>query len=87
VHDVERLGADLHRLIDAHVELAHRERDAGPARHGRLKAGLTQMVLAEGERQRWPLDREQLERLFDLDIELNAQGLGVWLDEQSNSTS
>ena len=78
VGDVQRLAGLLFEQIDAMVALATAQRGAS-ARHAALKAGLTQLC------------REQLERhgLQDidagiaglaLDIELNAQGLGVWLD-------
>lgn len=80
VGDVARLGADLHRLIDAHVAIAERCRDAGPARLDRLKTGVAELVLAEAERQAWPLESDALMRLFAIDIELNAQGLAAWLD-------
>jgi glyoxylase-like metal-dependent hydrolase (beta-lactamase superfamily II) len=80
VGDVARLGADLHRLIDAHVAIAERCRDAGPARLDRLKTGVAELVLAEAERQAWPLGSDALMRLFAIDIELNAQGLAAWLD-------
>ena len=80
VRDIARMGADLHRLIDAHAGLAHRERDAGAARHERLKAGVTEIVLGEARRYGWTLPREQLLALFAGDIELNAQGLANWLD-------
>lgn len=83
VRDVERLGADMHRLIDAHVALARAHRDAGAQRHERLKQGLERMVSEESERQRWPLERAQVLALFATDIELNAQGLAIWLDTAS----
>lgn len=77
---VERLGADMHRLIDAHVALARAHRDDGAERHKRLKRGLERMVLEESKRQRWPLGAAQVLALFATDIELNAQGLALWLD-------
>ena len=83
--EVERLGADLHRLIDAHVALAQAHRDAGALRHERLKQGLEAMVLAEAQRQSWTLTAAQALELFATDIELNAQGLGVWLDRAQQS--
>ncbi|HUW37356.1 MAG TPA: MBL fold metallo-hydrolase [Rhodocyclaceae bacterium] len=79
VGDIPRLAADLHRLIDAHTELALRERD-GPGRHQRLKAGLAQIVIEEAELQDWALRGDDLLTLMAMDIELNAQGLGAWLD-------
>ena len=80
VRDIARMGADMHRLIDAHVQLAYRERDAGAARPERLKAGVTEIVLGEAERYGWTLPREQVLGVLAGDIELNAQGLAIWLD-------
>jgi len=80
VRDIQRLGADLHRLIDAHRDVALAHKDAGPARHERLRQGVTEIILGEAERYRWPFPRERVLELFGLDIELNAQGLGCWLD-------
>lgn len=80
VRDVPRLAADLHRLIDAHVELALREKGAGEQRHARLVEGVTAILLEEARRYEWHLGRERLVEIFAMDIELNAQGLGSWLD-------
>ena len=80
VCDIERLGADMHRLIDAHVAAAREHRDCGGERHEGLKRSIERIVLAEGERQRWALGRDRILELFALDIELNAQGLAIWLD-------
>ena len=80
IGDIERLGADLHRLIDAHVALARTHAHAGERRHALLKAGVERMLLEEAQRQAWPLAAQDVLALFATDIELNAQGLGVWLD-------
>lgn len=80
VRDVPRLGADLHRLIDAHVAAALRHRDAGAERHGRIKADIVEILLGEAQRQGWRMAPDGLLRLMAVDIELNAQGLGAWLD-------
>jgi hydroxyacylglutathione hydrolase len=82
VRDIPRLAADLHRLIDAHAALGEREKDAGSARHERLRAGVRELVLGEAARQRWTLPREEILEVFGVDIELNAQGLGAWLDSR-----
>jgi hydroxyacylglutathione hydrolase len=74
------LGADLHRLIDAHVELGERHRRAGAERKRLLMEGVRSLVLAERERQGWRLPSEKVLEVFALDIELNAQGLESWLD-------
>ncbi|MCB1920952.1 MAG: MBL fold metallo-hydrolase [Candidatus Competibacteraceae bacterium] len=80
VSDVQRLGADLHRLIDAHVAVAERERDSGPEREARIVEGLWALMDAEAARQGWRLAPEQWREVLRSDIEINAQGLHYWLD-------
>ncbi|MFT3759501.1 MBL fold metallo-hydrolase [Thauera sp.] len=80
VTDVARLGADLHRLIDAMVAVARAARGDEVARHVEILAGLEQVIREEAGRQGWALDEEQTLELLRMDLELNAQGLGIWLD-------
>jgi len=80
VRDIPRLAADLHRLIDAHAQLALVVRDDGPERHQRLKNGVARLLLEEKQRQNWTLPCEKMLEIFASDIELNAQGLAIWLD-------
>jgi len=84
VSDVPRLGADMHRLIDALVQVAHdaqgRCGGAGPARVERMQESIAALLLAERARQGWRLPEEKVLEIFALDIELNAQGLEVWLE-------
>lgn len=81
VTDVARLGADLHRLIDTEVAVARAARGEGVARHVEILAGLEQIVREEADRQGWSLPEDKVFELLRLDLDLNAQGLGVWLDE------
>ena len=83
VEEPQRMAADLHRLIDEHVRIALEQRQAGAGRHERLKQALRTLVLEEARRQRWLLSDERLLEVFSGDFELNAQGLGVWLDAQA----
>jgi len=80
VAEPRRLAGDLHRLIDAHAEMALRLREPGAQRHARLVAGVRDIVLEEAARQRWALTKEEVIATFEFDIELNAQGLAAWLD-------
>ena len=80
VTDVERLAADLHRLIGAHVAVAQAARGEGVARHVEILAGLEQIVREEAGRQGWTHPEAEVLDLFRQDLELNAQGLGIWLD-------
>ena len=83
VRNARRLGADMHRLLTAHEEMALLQQDSGAVRHERLRAGVRRIVLDEARLQQWPLTQEQLLALFAGDIELNAQGLAIWLDAQA----
>ncbi len=81
VRTVPRLGAQLHRMLDAYAALAERCRDTGDARYSLLHEGMKAIVLNEAHRAGWQRHDEQ--RLLDvlgLDIELNAQGLVSWLE-------
>jgi hydroxyacylglutathione hydrolase len=82
VRDVEQHADDLHRLIDAHVTLARRAKGAGQDRHAWLRAGLTDLVVEEADRYGCMQPQEQIIEVWAGDIELNAQGLGVWLDSR-----
>lgn len=80
VTDVERLAGDLHRLIDTQVAVAQAARGDGVARHVEILAGLEQIVREEAERHGWTLSEDDYMEILRMDLELNAQGLGVWLD-------
>lgn len=80
LRDIPRLAADLHRLIDAHAELALKYANSGAQRHDRLTRGVRDLVRAEALRQGWKLTEDDALEVFKLDIELNAQGLEAWLD-------
>ena len=77
--EVDRLAADLHRLIDAHVAIARANRDAGARRQAAIEEGLRELVVEEARRQGWGVSPQEALEIFGLDLELNAQGLDVWL--------
>lgn len=80
ITDIARMGADLHRLIDAHAELGLRWADC--ADHAQREAGLTAGVhqLVVDEARRANADEARWLEAFSNDIALNAQGLASWLD-------
>jgi glyoxylase-like metal-dependent hydrolase (beta-lactamase superfamily II) len=79
VGDVPRLAALLLEQVDAMVALARSMRHASE-RHAQLKQGLRALYLqrlaVHGFR-----DTERATQLLEMDVELNAQGLAVWLDK------
>ena len=80
----ERLAQALIEQIDAMVELAQRSADrAGADRHRSLCEGLRTLYCDRAQRHGCPLDASEVAQVLAMDIELNAQGLGVWLDRQA----
>lgn len=84
VEDLERLAADLHVQIDAMVERAHAS-NGKPDRHVVLKNLLTDLYLERAQTHGWTEGRDALRDVIGMDIELNAQGLEVWLDGQKKA--
>jgi hydroxyacylglutathione hydrolase len=80
VRDIPRLAADLHRLLHAHERVALEAKDLGAARYEAMREGLTRIAIEESKRQGWTVSEERLMEVLTHDIELNAQGLGDWLD-------
>jgi glyoxylase-like metal-dependent hydrolase (beta-lactamase superfamily II) len=79
VGDVPRLGALLKGQIDEMVALAKGLR-AAPDRHEALKRGMLDIFTARLQAHGTALSRQQIGELLTLDLELNAQGIAVWLD-------
>lgn len=75
-----RLAYDLHHMLDDFVRLAEEMRDAGEARHRLLTKKLGSYLLEKLAAHSCGLDRAAASALLANDIELNAQGLEVWLD-------
>ena len=78
--DVAGKALDLHRMIDAHVAIALREKKAGAERHARIRVGLDELLFEETKRFGCRLADADVLKVFDADLELNTQGLVVWLD-------
>ena len=90
VADVERLAADLHTQIDAMVAIAQAAQQHGgdaTQRHALMKSSLTELYARRAHAHGWQGDRVAPLELLGMDIELNAQGLGVWLDTAQKRAS
>jgi glyoxylase-like metal-dependent hydrolase (beta-lactamase superfamily II) len=79
VQGVAALGAMLLEQIDELVQLSTPLRDA-PDRHAQLKQALSATYLRRVRAHGCTLADEEVLRLLANDIELNAQGIGVWLE-------
>lgn len=80
VAEVPQKAADLLRHLDVLVALAKAEKDAGAERHQRIKQAGTQYLLEQLRAHGCRLPEAELLAIWETDLELNAQGLGVWLD-------
>ena len=80
LNDVGRSGEELHRLIDAFVTVAQQHCDAGTTRHEGIHDALADLVLKEVAALGCVLPAEKVLALLAHDIEINTQGLEVWLD-------
>jgi glyoxylase-like metal-dependent hydrolase (beta-lactamase superfamily II) len=79
VGDVPRLADLFLGQLDEMVALA-KSLTAGPDRHEALKQGLGAIHLRSLRAHGVLLSDERIRDLLALDFELNAQGIGIWLD-------
>jgi glyoxylase-like metal-dependent hydrolase (beta-lactamase superfamily II) len=80
VTDVERQAEQVLRQLDAMVELAH-SAHGSPERGSRLRTALRSLYVAEMVACGIDEAQSLADRLLAIDIELNAQGLEIWLDQ------
>ena len=81
VTQLPRLADGLHHMLDDFVNVAERVRDAGAVRHKQLAEGLASYLLERLGAHGCRLPPDKALALLENDIELNAQGLEVWLDK------
>ena len=74
VKDVAQKALQLHRLIDAHVAIARREKEVSA-----IRAGLADLLLSEARLFGCRLPDADILDVFGPDLDLNAQGLAFWV--------
>jgi glyoxylase-like metal-dependent hydrolase (beta-lactamase superfamily II) len=79
VRDLPRLAREVKERILAYADLGARYRDA-PDRAAKLRNGMFAMMGVWLDAHGFPRDDAERHRLLDDDVELNCQGLEVWLD-------
>ena len=79
VLQLDRLADDLKRRVDELAQLA-RSLATEPDRASRLRSEMFGLMSAWLDAHGYPGDVAERHRLIDDDVELNAQGLEVWLD-------
>ncbi len=86
VDDVPRLGGLLLTLLQSLVSLAKGLQDH-PQRHQALKQAQLDLFCTSLAAHGVPLSRAQIEALLAVDLELNAQGLAIWLDRAATQAA
>jgi glyoxylase-like metal-dependent hydrolase (beta-lactamase superfamily II) len=84
VNDLARLARDLHRAVDEYVEIARRHHGK-PDRGALIRRELKTWFDAALDRHGYTGGDATRRALLETDIELNSQGLEVWLDHSSRS--
>lgn len=81
VRNPDRLAEQMHEGIDAYVAIA--EQHAHDAdRSANIRDGLTEYYTAQLAAHGYAGDRDAMQHVLGIDIELNAQGLEFWLDKR-----
>lgn len=83
VDGVPKLAEDLVSQIEAMVAIgqaAHAAASSPTDRHARIVAALAALYLERAQAHGCAMSPQQVHALLAMDVELNAQGLGVWLD-------
>jgi glyoxylase-like metal-dependent hydrolase (beta-lactamase superfamily II) len=84
VTDVPRLGRALKEQIAEYVRIAEQHAGA-PDRYEAIKADMLDMWLVRAHELGVPLTDAEIARFLEGDLDLNAQGLTVWLDRRKRS--
>ena len=84
VHECDRLGASLCAQVDAMAAIA-RAADGHPDRHARIVQGLSSLYVEGASAHGIEDAASRVADVLGGDIEINAQGLGVWLDREARA--
>jgi glyoxylase-like metal-dependent hydrolase (beta-lactamase superfamily II) len=90
VRGVPRLGAQLIEMIEALMTLGRREqhlaeRGDRAARHEALKRGQLEIYLRSLAAHGCTMSADDVATWLSVDLELNAQGMAIWLDREFGS--
>jgi glyoxylase-like metal-dependent hydrolase (beta-lactamase superfamily II) len=81
VRDLERLAGEMKDRVRAFAELGRRYAQA-PDRAAKLRNGMYALLSRWLDEHGFPRDDGERHRLLDDDVELNSQGIEVWLDRK-----
>jgi hypothetical protein len=82
VPNVSQRASDLLRHLDVLVAMALSEKDAGAERQQCIKQAMAVYLFEQIRGHGCKLPEAELIDIWETDLELNAQGLCVWLDSR-----
>ncbi len=82
VTDIPRLADNLHQGIDAFVDMARHAANSDN-RHQKILETMTAFLVSGVARVNPQISENRCKQIFAFDLELNTQGLEVWLDRLS----
>lgn len=82
VTGLKRLAADMHACLDDYVRIAQSLAGAGEARIEKIKHKLHAYLVQRVREHGCTLDQQTVDTWLEMDVDLNAKGLAVWLDRK-----
>jgi glyoxylase-like metal-dependent hydrolase (beta-lactamase superfamily II) len=87
VGDIPRLRDNMHQLIDVYVDMARAHAGDGESRHEALCEEMMQVLIERLRKHGCELPEARMRELLVPDVDLNVQGLEVWLDKQAEENA
>lgn len=84
IGEVPQRAADLLRHLDCLITMAKAQPGTGSERHQGLKQAMTRYLVEQVRLHGCQLPEAELLGIWETDLELNTQGLEVWLDSLAN---
>ena len=86
VSEIDKLAEDLHRHIDALVDMTNKAPGQGDARKQAIEKAMTEYLLNEVRAHGCTLPDQEIKGIFATDLDLNAQGLNYWREQEEKKT-
>ena len=83
VRQIPTMAAELKTCLTAHIDIAQAAKGSGQQRIDHIKEGLGEWIRRESVVRQWGLQGAAAENFLAMDIDLNAQGLNVWLERMA----
>ena len=87
VTEVDKLADDLHRHIDAFVDMTNNASGQGDTRKAAIESAMMEYLLKEVRAHGCVLPDADIKEIFATDLDLNAQGLEYWKQQEEKKVA